>query len=158
MGRPGRGAITGLRLDEFEIPGPGGPISTWLASPPDAGDAALPLIVHFHGGPTGSFGPGSSLDAMLLTSAGYRVAMPNLRGSAGFGYDWADALSGRWGEVDAEDALVVVDWLVERGLADERRLGLYGLSYGGYLDPVADRSHRSLRRGGGRERRRQPGL
>jgi dipeptidyl aminopeptidase/acylaminoacyl peptidase len=93
----------------------------------------LPLVVHFHGGPTGSFGPGSSLDAMLLTSAGYRVAMPNIRGSAGFGYDWADALNGRWGEADAEDALAVVDWLVSQGLADERRIGLYGLSYGGYL-------------------------
>jgi dipeptidyl aminopeptidase/acylaminoacyl peptidase len=59
--------------------------------------------------------------------------MPNIRGSAGFGYGWADELRGRWGKVDAQDALAVVDWLVEHGLADAGRIGLYGLSYGGYL-------------------------
>lgn len=121
------------RLEEVEIPGPDGPINTWLASPPDAGDGPLPTILHLHGGPTGSFGPGSSLDAMLLVSAGYRVAMPNIRGSAGFGYDWAHGLNGRWGDVDAADVLAVADWLVERGLADEARMGIYGLSYGGFL-------------------------
>ncbi|HVM29694.1 MAG TPA: S9 family peptidase [Candidatus Limnocylindrales bacterium] len=121
------------RLDEFEVPGPAGPINTWIASPPEAGEGPLPTILHFHGGPTGSFGPGSSLDAMLLTAAGYRVVMPNIRGSAGFGRDWAHALNGRWGEADEEDALAVTDWLVEQGLADPERIGIYGLSYGGYL-------------------------
>jgi dipeptidyl aminopeptidase/acylaminoacyl peptidase len=120
-------------ISEIEIPGPGGAINAWLVSPAGAEDRALPLIVHFHGGPTGSYGPGSSLDAMVWTSAGYRVVMPNVRGSATFGYEWAHALNGRWGEVDVADALAVVDWLVERGVADPRRLGLYGLSYGGFL-------------------------
>lgn len=121
------------RMEELDIPGPTGLINTWLASPPDAGNAALPLILHFHGGPTGAYGPGGSLDAMVLTSAGYRVAMPNIRGSASFGYDWAAQLRGRWGEVDTEDALAVADWLVASGLADPRRLGLTGYSYAGYL-------------------------
>lgn len=120
-------------LTEVDIPGPGGPVNTWLATPAGAADGPLPLIVHFHGGPTGSFGPGSSLDAMVWTSAGYRVAMPNIRGSATFGYDWAHSLSGRWADVDVADALAVVDWLVERSLADPRRIGMYGLSYGGFL-------------------------
>jgi dipeptidyl aminopeptidase/acylaminoacyl peptidase len=120
-------------LTEVDIPGPGGPINTWLASPRGAADSALPLVVQFHGGPTGSYGPGSTLDAMVLTSAGYRIALPNVRGSATFGYDWAHELSGRWGDVDVADALAVVDWLVERGLADAARIGIYGLSYGGFL-------------------------
>ncbi len=120
-------------LDEVEIPGPGGSINTWIASPREAANRVLPTIMHFHGGPTGSFGPGSSMDAMVLASAGYRVVMPNIRGSATFGYDWAHALSGRWGDVDAQDALAVTDWLVGRGLAEEGRIGLYGLSYGGFL-------------------------
>jgi dipeptidyl aminopeptidase/acylaminoacyl peptidase len=120
-------------LTEVQIPGPGGPINTWLVSPPGAANAPPPLILHLHGGPTGSFGPGSSLDAMVWTSAGYRVAMPNIRGSATFGYKWAHALSGGWGDVDVADVHAVVDWLTAQGLADSRRIGVYGLSYGGFL-------------------------
>jgi dipeptidyl aminopeptidase/acylaminoacyl peptidase len=70
---------------------------------------------------------------MLLTAAGYRVVMPNIRGSATFGAEWVRALGGHWGNVDAADALAVVDALVERGIADPRRLGVMGLSYGGFL-------------------------
>jgi dipeptidyl aminopeptidase/acylaminoacyl peptidase len=69
----------------------------------------------------------------VLTAAGYRVAMPNIRGSATFGRAWARALQGRWGEVDAQDVMAVVDHLVGEGVADPQRLGVIGLSYGGYL-------------------------
>ena len=69
----------------------------------------------------------------MLVSAGYRVALPNIRGSAGYGGDWIRAQMGHWGEVDAEDVLAVVGHLVAAGLADPGRLGLLGLSYGGFL-------------------------
>jgi dipeptidyl aminopeptidase/acylaminoacyl peptidase len=119
-------------LEELQIDGSGGPIQVWLASPPAAGRRRLPLIVHFHGGPTGAWAPGS-LDSILLTGAGYRVAMPNIRGSTTLGAEWIGALDGRWGDVDDADALAVVDGLMERGLVDERRIGILGLSYGGFL-------------------------
>jgi dipeptidyl aminopeptidase/acylaminoacyl peptidase len=120
-------------LAELELPGPGGPIQAWLASPAGAGEERLPTILHLHGGPTGAWGPGGTLDAIALCGAGYRVLMPNIRGSATFGAAWVRALSTGWGTVDAEDALAAVDGVVERGLADARRLGVMGLSYGGYL-------------------------
>jgi dipeptidyl aminopeptidase/acylaminoacyl peptidase len=59
--------------------------------------------------------------------------MPNIRGSTTFGAAWVGALSARWATVDAEDALAAIDGLVGRGLADPRRLGVMGLSYGGFL-------------------------
>ncbi|HUG47319.1 MAG TPA: S9 family peptidase [Candidatus Limnocylindria bacterium] len=122
------------RIDELDVPGPAGSIHTWLFSPPSAGaHERLPLVFQFHGGPTGAYGPAGSLDAMLLTSVGYRVAMPNIRGSAGYGYEWAEQLRGRWGDVDRQDVLAVTDWLVEQDLADPARLGLVGYSYAGYL-------------------------
>ncbi|MGQ0608592.1 MAG: S9 family peptidase [Chloroflexota bacterium] len=122
-----------VELSELELDGPAGPIHAWLASPTGAGRRKLPTILHVHGGPTGAWGPGGTLDAMALCASGYRVLMPNIRGSTTFGGPWVRALSARWGTVDAEDALASVDAAVERGLADGQRLGLMGLSYGGFL-------------------------
>ena len=122
-----------VELSELEFDGPAGPIHAWLASPAGAGKRRLPTVLHIHGGPTGSWGPGGTLDAMSLCAAGYRVLMPNIRGSTTFGAGWVRALSARWGTVDAEDALASVDALVERGLSDPRRLAVMGLSYGGFL-------------------------
>jgi dipeptidyl aminopeptidase/acylaminoacyl peptidase len=126
-------AFGAVKIDELQLGGPAGPIHAWLASPADAGTKALPTILHIHGGPTGSWSPGGTLDAIALCSAGYRVLMPNIRGSATYGAEWVRALSASWGSVDAEDALASVDAMVASGLADPDRLGVMGLSYGGFL-------------------------
>lgn len=122
-----------LRVEELELPGPAGPIQSWLASPETAGLRRMPLVLHLHGGPTGAWAGVGTMDAMMLCSAGYRVLMPNLRGSTTFGADWVRPLSGSWGRPDAEDAMAAIDAMVERGLADAARLYVMGLSYGGYL-------------------------
>jgi dipeptidyl aminopeptidase/acylaminoacyl peptidase len=123
----------GVDLDELNLPGPAGPIQAWLASPRGAGKRRLPTILHVHGGPTGAWGPGGTLDEMALCAAGYRVLMPNIRGSTTFGGPWVRGLSASWGDTDAEDAVAAVDGVVKLGLADPKRLGVMGLSYGGFL-------------------------
>ncbi|HXX62111.1 MAG TPA: alpha/beta fold hydrolase [Candidatus Sulfotelmatobacter sp.] len=115
------------------IPGPGGPIETWIASPPGTVNAMLPLVVDLHGGPLGGWAPAPSLEVQILCSAGYRVALPNIRGSAGYGAAWVQPHLGHWGGPDAEDVLAVVDALVAERSVDPRRVGLLGLSYGGFL-------------------------
>ncbi|HEX2766584.1 MAG TPA: S9 family peptidase [Candidatus Limnocylindria bacterium] len=122
-----------VELTEHALPGPAGPIHAWLASPAGAGTKRLPTVLHIHGGPTGAWGPGGTIDEIALCAAGYRVLMPNIRGSATFGSDWVQALSTAWGDVDAADAMASVDALVKRGLADPKRLAVMGLSYGGFL-------------------------
>lgn len=119
--------------DERWIDGPGGPIQTWVVSPRDAGPGPLPAVFIFHGGPTGSTAPGGTMDSTMLAGHGYRVVLPNVRGSDTFGSDWIAALDGRWGEVDVADAEAVVAALVADGLVQPGRLGVMGLSYGGYL-------------------------
>ena len=69
-------------------PGPGGPIETWIASPPGAGDKALPTVVDVHGGPLGAWAPAPHIEVFLLVARGYRVVLPNIRGSATYGRDW----------------------------------------------------------------------
>jgi dipeptidyl aminopeptidase/acylaminoacyl peptidase len=114
-------------------PGPGGPIETWIASPPDASDTPLPTVVEIHGGPLGAFAPAPFIEAVLLTARGYRVVMPNIRGSQTYGRDWIRPQLGDWGGVDAADVHASIDHVVALGLANPNRLGVLGLSYGGFM-------------------------
>ena len=117
-----------------EAPGPGGPIETWIASPASAApDAALPTVVDVHGGPLGAWSPAPALEVVLLCARGYRVVLPNIRGSASYGGEWIAPQLGHWGEVDADDVHAALDHVVALGLADPGRLGALGLSYGGFM-------------------------
>lgn len=121
------------RFDIVDVAGPAGTITVNLLYPP--GDSREPraTVLLVHGGPTGQWGVVPTTEALLLASAGYLVAMPNIRGSIDRGPHWVAALGGRWGEADAADCLAVCDALVATGRTDAHRLGISGLSYGGFL-------------------------
>ena len=121
------------RWDEISVATRSGPMQVWVASPPGAATKPMPTILHLHGGPNGAWGPGGTMDSIYLTGHGYRVLMPNHRGSATFGDAWSQALRGHWGEVDADDVHAALDTLVRSGLTDPDRIGVMGLSYGGFL-------------------------
>jgi dipeptidyl aminopeptidase/acylaminoacyl peptidase len=55
------------------------------------------------------------------------------RGCPSYGRAWLEAIRGNWGGADADDQLACVDWAVGEGLADPSRLGVTGLSYGGFM-------------------------
>ena len=116
-----------------EAPGPGGPIETWIASPADNPDSPLPTVVDIHGGPLGAWGPAPSIEHVLLCARGYRVLLPNIRGSTAFGRDWIRPQLGDWGGVDAADVHAAIDHAVALGVVDPDRLGVIGLSYGGFM-------------------------
>ncbi len=121
------------RMELVHAPGPGGPIETWIASPVNAPSGPLPTIVDIHGGPLGAWAPAPSVEVVLLCSAGYRVVLPNIRGSTSYGRDWIRPHLGNWGGPDAEDVHAALDHAIELGLADRDRLGALGLSYGGFM-------------------------
>jgi dipeptidyl aminopeptidase/acylaminoacyl peptidase len=120
-------------MRRIDVPGDGGPIETWIASPPGAGDAALPTVVDVHGGPLGCWAPAPHIEVAMLTGAGYRVVLPNIRGSGAYGADWIRPQLGDWGGVDADDVHTALDHVVGLGFADPARLGVMGLSYGGFM-------------------------
>lgn len=117
----------------IEARGDGGPIDIRIVSPHGAGDEPLPAIVDIHGGPLGAWAPAPHLEVSLLAARGYRVILPNIRGSATYGRDWIRPQLGDWGGVDAADVHAAVDQVVALGLADADRLGVLGLSYGGFM-------------------------
>jgi dipeptidyl aminopeptidase/acylaminoacyl peptidase len=120
-------------MRRIDAPGDGGPIETWIASPPGAGDARLPTVVDVHGGPLGCWAPAPHIEVAMLTGAGYRVVLPNIRGSGAYGANWIRPQLGDWGGVDADDVHAALDHVVDLGLADPQRLGVIGLSYGGFM-------------------------
>jgi dipeptidyl aminopeptidase/acylaminoacyl peptidase len=133
MGGSWRRRVPWPEMRRVMVPGDGGPIEAWLASPAGVGGAALPTVVNIHGGPLGAWSPAPSTENVLLAAHGYRVILPNVRGSAGYGRAWIRPQLGDWGGVDAADVLAAVDHVVGLGLADPDRLGILGLSYGGFL-------------------------
>jgi dipeptidyl aminopeptidase/acylaminoacyl peptidase len=100
-----------------------------------------PLILEFHGGPTGAFYRAFTAymwnKNQLFAAKGFAVLQANVRGSSGRGKAFRFANLGDWGGGDVKDGLAGVDYLIEKGLADPERLGVHGWSYGGYLTGMA---------------------
>lgn len=92
-----------------------------------------PTILHIHGGPHAAFGPTPWIEMLALADAGFTIVYPNPRGSSGYGEAFAKAAHGDWGQVGSDDVLHAVDWAIESGIADPDRIGVMGLSHGGYL-------------------------
>lgn len=112
----------------------GWPIDGWILKPHDFDPARqYPLIVEVHGGPHTQYGYGFFHEMQMLAAEGYVVFYTNPRGSIGYGYDFAHAVRGAWGEKDSIDILLGIDELLKRGYIDEQRLGVTGGSYGGFM-------------------------
>jgi dipeptidyl aminopeptidase/acylaminoacyl peptidase len=112
----------------------GWPMDGWLLKPHDFDPSRkYPLIVEIHGGPQTQYGYGFFHEMQLLVAQGYVVLFTNPRGSCGYGYDFANAVRGAWGEKDSFDILNGVDEVLKRGYIDEQRLGVTGGSYGGFM-------------------------
>ena len=93
-----------------------------------------PTILQIHGGPAGRFREDFGLlPRQLLASEGYVVLMANPRGSSGYGPDFELANLQDWGGGDFRDLMTGLDALIQQGIADPDRLGVYGASYGGYM-------------------------
>jgi dienelactone hydrolase len=95
-------------------------------------EKGLPLVVVPHGGPWGRDNWGYNSFAQFLANRGYAVLMPNFRASTGYGKKFLDAGNGQWGDKMQDDITWGVRYLIDQGIADPKRVGIMGGSYGGY--------------------------
>lgn len=109
-------------------------IDHWLLRPPGLDEGvAHPLVIDVHGGPHTFVGHDFQALHQCLVSHGFLVACANPRGSASYGRAFVDAVLGDWGGEDLADLMAVTDALAALPFVDERRIGIMGFSYGGFL-------------------------
>ncbi|WP_051202148.1 S9 family peptidase [Ferrimonas senticii] len=92
----------------------------------------LPLVVNPHGGPRSRDFWRYNSETQLLASRGFAVLQVNFRGSAGFGSGHMHAGDKQWGGVSQHDIIDGTRHVIEQGIADPKRICLYGASFGGY--------------------------
>jgi dipeptidyl aminopeptidase/acylaminoacyl peptidase len=131
-------------LAELDLPRPesvkvkveGGEMQMWILKPAGFDPAKKwPLAYLVHGGPQGAWEDGWSFRwcPELWAAQGYVVALPNPRGSTGFGQKFVDEISGDWGGKCFDDLMKGVDYLEKLSYIDKNRMGAAGASFGGYM-------------------------
>ncbi len=107
-------------------------LSGWLYRP--AGRTGPgPIVLSFHGGPEGQERPSFSSTYQALLARRIAVFAPNVRGSAGFGKTFVNLDNGALRANAVKDIKSCLDYVVRAGVAEPKRIGIMGGSYGGYM-------------------------
>jgi dipeptidyl aminopeptidase/acylaminoacyl peptidase len=130
-----RKALAGLALRPLEpvtfAARDGLRLNGYLTRPDQAG-GMLPLVLLIHGGPYARDSWGFNPVHQWLANRGYAVLSVNYRGSTGYGKAFVTAADHEWGGRMHDDLIDAVGWAVGQGIADPKRVGFFGGSYGGY--------------------------
>ncbi len=116
--------------------------AVYKPDPDTYGPGPYPTVVSVYGGPhaqrvTHSWGMSIDLRAQYLRDHGYLVFKLDNRGAARRGLAFEGALRHDMGNIELQDQVAGVEWLVEAGLSDPKRVAIYGWSYGGYMAAMA---------------------
>src|SRR4051812_40456229 len=107
-------------------------VPAYLTLPVGVSPKNLPMVVYVHGGPWGRDTWGYSSIPQFLANRGYAVLQPNFRASTGYGKKFLNAGNNEWGQKMQDDISNGVRYLIAQGIADPKRVGIMGGSYGGY--------------------------
>jgi dipeptidyl aminopeptidase/acylaminoacyl peptidase len=108
-------------------------IPAYLTLPRGVEPERLPVVVFPHGGPWARDTWGYNSFAQFFANRGYAVLQPNFRGSTGYGKDFLNAGTKEWGTGAMQhDITDGVQYLIDQGIAAPDRVGITGISYGGY--------------------------
>lgn len=107
-------------------------IHGYLTLPKGVPAKNLPVVVNPHGGPWARDQWGFNPEVQMLANRGYAVFQMNFRGSVGYGRRFWESSFKQWGLKMQDDVTDGVKWLVKEGIADPKKIAIYGGSYGGY--------------------------
>ncbi len=107
-------------------------INGYLTLPKGKDAKNLPIVVNPHGGPWARDQWTYNPEVQLFANRGYGVLQINFRGSTGYGRKFWEASFKQWGKTMQNDVSDGVKWLETQGIADPKRVAIYGGSYGGY--------------------------
>jgi dipeptidyl aminopeptidase/acylaminoacyl peptidase len=107
-------------------------VPAYLTLPAGVPATNLPAVLLPHGGPWARDVWGFNGIAQFLANRGYAVLQPNFRSSVGFGKRYLNAGNHQWGLLMQDDLTWGVKYLIQSGIADSKRIGIMGGSYGGY--------------------------
>lgn len=131
--RPALEKATLAEMRAVEIPTRDGlTLYSYLTLPVGVEPRNLPMVLNVHGGPWARDVWGYDPEAQWLANRGYACLQVNFRGSTGFGKRFLHAGDREWGAKMHDDLIDAVNWAVEHGYADPKRVAIYGGSYGGY--------------------------
>ena len=106
----------------------------WYIKPEIPEGEKAPVIVFVHGGPKGMYGYYFKYEPQLMVNKGYYTVFVNPRGSNGYDEDFALKVLERTGLEDFQDILNGVEKFFElEPQADKERVGITGISYGGFM-------------------------
>ncbi len=121
-------------VERFSVRRGGFDIDCWLMFPPSFDPSRrYPLVLEIHGGPNGAFMTAFQPLHQIVAGAGNLVLYVNPRGSTTYGADFTSRVFGDWGGEDYLDLMAALDAACRRPYVNERRLGVHGYSYGGYM-------------------------
>jgi dipeptidyl aminopeptidase/acylaminoacyl peptidase len=111
-------------------------VQMWIVKPPRFDPSRkYPLVFWVHGGPQGAFLDSWSYrwNAQLWAAQGYVLALPNPRGSTGFGQQFLNEITHDWGGKVFEDVMKGLEYMEQQPYIDSTRMAAAGASYGGYM-------------------------
>jgi dipeptidyl aminopeptidase/acylaminoacyl peptidase len=109
----------------------------YITYPPGKQRKNLPLVVRVHGGPwfRDSWRNTSDIqwgEVQWLANRGYACLQINFRGSAGYGTNFLNAGDHEWGHKMHDDLIDGINWVIDQGIANPKKIAIMGTSYGGY--------------------------
>ncbi len=107
-------------------------INGYLTLPVGVDAKNLPVVINPHGGPWARDNWGFNPEVQFLANRGYAVLQLNFRGSTGYGRQFWEMSFKQWGLNMQNDITDGVKYLIKQGIADPKRIAIYGASYGGY--------------------------
>ena len=112
-------------------------INGYLTLPKGVPAKNLPVVVNPHGGPWARDQWRFNPEVQFLANRGYAVFQMNFRGSVGYGRKFWESSFKQWGKTMQDDITDGVNYLIAEGIADPKKVAIYGGSYGGYATLAA---------------------